>query len=60
MYGILMLLPQGTAYKSLSKRLKNVEMLYRLDIDLSEKKNIEIDKDELNYYLDIFSTRHNY
>ena len=55
-----MLLPQGTAYKSLSKRLKNVEMLYRLDIDLSEKKNIEIDKDELNYYLDIFSTRHNY
>ncbi len=55
-----MLLPQGKAYQALSKRLKNVEMLYKLDTDLNDNKNIEIDKEELKYYLDIFSLRHNY
>jgi len=60
LYGILMLLPQGKAYQALSKRLKNVEMLYRLDTDLNDKKNIEIDIQEINHYLEIFSLRHNY
>jgi len=55
-----MLLPQGKAYQALSKRLKNVEMLYRLDTDLNDKKNIEIDIQEINHYLEIFSLRHNY
>lgn len=58
LYGILMILPQGKAYQMLSKRLKNVEMLYMLDTDLNEKKNIEIDNEELSKYLDIFSLRH--
>ncbi len=31
LYGILMLLPQGKAYNSLSKRLKSIEMLIQLD-----------------------------
>ena len=35
MYGILMLLPQGKAYQILSKRMKNIEMLYKIDINLN-------------------------
>lgn len=31
LYGVLMLLPQGKAYNSLSKRLKSIEMLIQLD-----------------------------
>ena len=41
LYGILMLLPQGKAYQVLAKRMKNVEMLYKIDNDLHNTKQNE-------------------
>jgi hypothetical protein len=31
MYGILLMLPQGKAYQALYKRLRHLEMIYKLD-----------------------------
>ena len=41
LYGILMLLPQGKAFLVLSKRMKNVEMLYKIDKDLNNTRKNE-------------------
>ena len=45
LFGILLLLPQGKAYKALNKRLSHVNIIYKLDNCISEQKN-ERKKDE--------------
>jgi hypothetical protein len=49
-----MLLPQGKAYQVLAKRMKNVEMLYKIDNDLHNTKQNEYNTEEVEHFLKIF------
>ena len=55
-YGILMLLPQGNAFDTLSNRMEGISTLYDFDNYNyeNEENNSEEVKEEINYYLKIF------
>ena len=58
LFGILLLLPQGKAYKALNKRLSHVNIIYKLDNCISEQKNERKKDENLENLLNIFNRVH--
>lgn len=60
LFGLLLMLPQGKAYTALYKRLKHVEVIYKLDslgkIKISPAN--ECNSEELKSYMTIFDSIH--
>jgi hypothetical protein len=55
LFGILLMLPQGKAYQALFRRLRHVEVIYKLDkLGIIEPSNLEYSKEEIDNYLQIF------
>jgi hypothetical protein len=52
------MLPQGKAYQALYKRLKHVEVIYRLDAvgKLKNTPKMEYSSEDINHYLNIFES----
>jgi hypothetical protein len=58
LFGILLMLPQGKAYQALYKRLKHVEVIYRLDAvgKVKTPPKMEYSSEDINHYLNIFES----
>ncbi len=55
------MLPQGKAYQALYKRLKHIEVIYKIDT-IGKIKNSpmpEYSSDEIDNYMSIFESVHN-
>jgi hypothetical protein len=60
LFGLLLMLPQGKAYSALYKRLKHVEVIYKLDSlgKIKIQPVTECNSEELNNYIMIFDSIH--